>query len=63
MDPNSNSEHDEIQRQINQKTDDSLASTRRMLGLTSEAEQVGVETMVQLDEQGEKLAKIDVRSS
>lgn len=59
--PNSNGDLDDIQQQINKKTNESLESTRRMLGLTSECEQIGVETMVNLDEQGEKLAKIEVR--
>jgi hypothetical protein len=55
-----NDEFDAIQRQINQKTDDSLQSTRRMLGLVAESQEVGVNTMIQLDEQGEKLNKIEV---
>jgi len=50
-----------IQRQINQTTNESLESTRRMLGLVIESEDVGIKTMVMLDQQGEKLDQIEVK--
>jgi synaptosomal-associated protein 25 len=50
-----------IQRQINQTTNESLESTRRMLGLVIESEEVGNKTMVMLDQQGEKLDQIEVK--
>jgi len=50
-----------IQRQINQTTNDSLESTRRMLGLVVESEDIGKNTMVMLDQQGEKLDQIEVK--
>jgi synaptosomal-associated protein 25 len=64
--PNNNNEHgnDElngISTQINQKTNESLESTRRMLGLVAESQEVGTNTMIMLDEQGEKLNRIEVR--
>lgn len=40
-------------------TDQSLDSTRRMLRLTAETHQVGVETIVELDEQEEQLDRIE----
>lgn len=49
------------QRQINEKTNESLLSTQRMVGLTTETLDVAVNTMVALDEQGEKLNRIEVR--
>jgi hypothetical protein len=52
-----------VQGQINQKTNDSLESTRRMLGLVAESQEVGTNTMIALDEQGEKLNKIEVTVS
>ncbi|CAF1111041.1 unnamed protein product [Adineta steineri] len=56
---NNNDEFNAIQAQINQKTNESLESTRRMLGLASETQEVGINTMIMLDEQGEKLNKIE----
>ena len=49
-----------VQRQINQKTNESLESTRRMLGLVAESQELGTNTMIALDEQGEQLNKIEV---
>lgn len=49
------------QRQINETTNKSLLSTQRMVGLTTETLDVAVNTMVALDEQGEKLNRIEVR--
>lgn len=57
-----NDERDEIQRQINKTTNESLESTRRMLGLTAESQEIGNNTMIMLDEQGEKLKRIEVNS-
>ncbi len=50
-----------IQRQINQTTDASLASTSRMLDLVIKTQEVGVNTVRTLDEQSEKLNEIEVR--
>jgi hypothetical protein len=61
--PNANGVGEElngVQRQINKKTNESLESTRRMLGLVAESQEVGTNTMIALDEQGEKLNKIEV---
>lgn len=54
---------DGIQRQINEKTNESLESTRRMLGLVAESQEVGTNTMIMLDEQGEQLNRIEVKYS
>ncbi|CAF4863039.1 unnamed protein product, partial [Rotaria socialis] len=48
-----------VHTQINQKTNESLESTRRMLGLVAESQEVGANTMITLDEQGEKLKRIE----
>jgi len=53
-------ELDGIQRQINQKTNESLESTRRMVGLVAESQEIGTNTIVALDQQGEKLNQIEV---
>lgn len=57
--------HDRAQRELeaiqaksNMLTDESLESTRRMVQLTQETQEVGAATMVTLDEQGEKLNRI-----
>lgn len=55
-----NDELNGVQRQINQKTNESLESTRRMLGLVAESQELGTNTMIALDEQGEQLNKIEV---
>jgi len=54
-----NEELDTVQRQINSKTNESLESTRRMVGLAAESQEIGVNTLVMLDEQGEQLNRID----
>ena len=54
-------ELDGIQRQMNATTNESLESTRRMLGLVTETQEVGVNTMIMLDDQGEKLNRIEVK--
>jgi hypothetical protein len=55
-----NDELNAIQKQINQTTNESLESTRRMLGLVVESQDIGTNTMIMLDEQGEKLDRIEV---
>jgi len=42
-----------------QVTDESLASTRRMVGLIEQSKETAVGTMVQLDEQGEQLRRAE----
>ncbi|UJR36442.1 hypothetical protein I4U23_029165 [Adineta vaga] len=54
-----NDDLDGIQAQIHSKTNESLESTRRMLGLVAESQEVGTNTMIMLDEQGEKLNQIE----
>ncbi|CAF2399587.1 unnamed protein product [Rotaria sp. Silwood2] len=54
-----NDELNAIQSQINQKTNESVESTRRMVGLVAESQEIGTNTMIMLDEQGEKLNRID----
>ncbi|CAF2714531.1 unnamed protein product [Rotaria sp. Silwood2] len=48
-----------IQMQMNQTTNESLESTRRMLGLCEDSKEAGIRTLVMLDEQGEQLDAID----
>lgn len=52
-------ELEEIQMQMNAATDESLESTRRMLALAEEGQEVGVKTLTMLDAQGEQLDRID----
>jgi len=49
----------QIHLKMNQTTDDSLESTRRMLALAGEAQDSGVKTIVALNEQGEQLDRIE----
>lgn len=49
----------EIQLKMNQTTDDSLDSTRRMLSMCEEAKEAGISTLVMLDDQGEQLDRIE----
>ncbi|CAF1234428.1 unnamed protein product [Adineta steineri] len=49
-----------IQAQINQKTNESLESTRRIVSLAAESQDLGINTMIMLDEQDEKLNKIEI---
>uniref|UniRef100_A0A0B6ZQ48 Synaptosomal-associated protein n=1 Tax=Arion vulgaris TaxID=1028688 RepID=A0A0B6ZQ48_9EUPU len=49
----------EFQMQANLATDESLESTRRMLSLCEESQDVGVKTIVMLDVQGEQLDRIE----
>ncbi|KAF5274112.1 hypothetical protein FQR65_LT04510 [Abscondita terminalis] len=53
------SELQELQLKATQVTDDSLDSTRRMLALCEESHEVGMKTLVMLDEQGEQLDRIE----
>ncbi len=55
-----NNEIDPIRRQINERTNASLESTRNMVALATETHEVGVKTLVMLGEQGEKLSRIEV---
>jgi len=52
-------ELEEIQGQCNQLTDDSLEATRRMLTMCEESKEAGIQTLVNLDEQGEQLDRIE----
>jgi len=58
-----NEELNGIQRQMNDTTNASVESTRRMLGLVVESQEIGVNTVVMLDEQGERLNQLEVRVS
>ncbi|XP_051814095.1 LOW QUALITY PROTEIN: SNARE_SNAP25N and SNARE_SNAP23C domain-containing protein [Acanthochromis polyacanthus] len=58
-DPPVLSEQEELQRRANQVTDESLESTRRMIQLVEESKDVGIRTVVMLDEQGEQLERIE----
>lgn len=53
------SELQELQMQANLVTDESLESTRRMLALCEESQDVGVKTLSVLDQQGEQLDRIE----
>ncbi|XP_006874716.1 PREDICTED: synaptosomal-associated protein 23-like isoform X1 [Chrysochloris asiatica] len=50
---------EEIQLRAHQVTDESLESTRRILGLATETQDVGIKTITMLDEQGEQLNHIE----
>uniref|UniRef100_A0A2K5QTH7 t-SNARE coiled-coil homology domain-containing protein n=1 Tax=Cebus imitator TaxID=2715852 RepID=A0A2K5QTH7_CEBIM len=50
---------EEIQLRAHQITDESLESMRRILGLASESQDVGIKTITMLDEQGEQLNRIE----
>ena len=52
-------ELENIQYKSNQLTDQSLESTRRMVQMTTETQEVGVTTMAALEEQGEQLDRIE----
>lgn len=49
----------EMRDRGNQVTDESLEATRRMLGTAEETQDVGIKTLVMLDEQGEQLDRIE----
>lgn len=50
---------DEVNLRINQTTDESLESTRRMLAYCEESKEAGISTLVMLDDQGEQLERIE----
>ncbi|XP_020649373.1 synaptosomal-associated protein 23 [Pogona vitticeps] len=50
---------EEIQLRANQVTDESLESTRRILGMAIESQDAGIKTITMLDEQGEQLDRIE----
>ncbi|XP_034968211.1 synaptosomal-associated protein 23 [Zootoca vivipara] len=50
---------DEIQLRAHQVTDESLESTRRILGMAIESQDTGIKTLTLLDEQGEQLTRIE----
>ncbi|XP_037071958.1 synaptosomal-associated protein 25-like isoform X2 [Pollicipes pollicipes] len=53
------SELETLQIRTNQATDESLESTRRMLSLCEESQDVGAKTLVNLNNQGEQLDRIE----
>ncbi|XP_051502677.1 synaptosomal-associated protein 23-like [Myxocyprinus asiaticus] len=50
---------EEITIKADQVTDESLESTRRMLQMAEESMDVGIKTVTMLDEQGEKLRRVE----
>ncbi|XP_015806289.3 synaptosomal-associated protein 25 [Nothobranchius furzeri] len=58
-DPPILTEQEELQSRANQVTDESLESTRRMVQLVEESKDLGIRTVVMLDEQGEQLERIE----
>eukprot|EP00091_Calanus_sinicus_P000736 TRINITY_DN1067_c0_g1_i2.p1 TRINITY_DN1067_c0_g1~~TRINITY_DN1067_c0_g1_i2.p1 ORF type:complete len:203 (-),score=77.07 TRINITY_DN1067_c0_g1_i2:240-848(-) len=48
-----------LQLKCNQKTDETLESTRRMMNLCAEAKDAGIKSLVALDDQGEQIDKIE----
>uniref|UniRef100_A0A8C9PY96 Synaptosomal-associated protein n=1 Tax=Spermophilus dauricus TaxID=99837 RepID=A0A8C9PY96_SPEDA len=54
-----NMSSEEIQLRAHQVTDESLESTRRILGLAIESQDAGIKTITMLDEQGEQLNRIE----
>ncbi|ELW72734.1 Synaptosomal-associated protein 23 [Tupaia chinensis] len=50
---------EEVQLRAHQVTDESLESTRRILGLAIESQVAGIKTVTMLDEQGEQLNRIE----
>lgn len=48
-----------MQERADQTTDESLEATRRILGTAEETQDVGIRTLVMLDEQGEQLDRIE----
>ncbi|KAH7730520.1 Protein RIC-4 a [Aphelenchoides avenae] len=50
---------DEINLRINQTTDESLESTRKMVALLEESKEAGIKTLVMLDDQGEQLERVE----
>ena len=52
-------ELESLQLKCNNITDESLESTRRMKGMCEEAKDMGIKTLVMLDDQGEQLEKFE----
>jgi synaptosomal-associated protein 25 len=50
---------EEIQFRCNQRTDESLEGTRRMMLLCEESKEAGIKTLVMLDDQGEQLERVE----
>jgi len=48
-----------MQQEADRVTDESLESTRRMLALSEETQETGIKTLTMLDEQGEKLDRVE----
>ena len=57
--PRELTELESLQLKCNEKTDESLESTRRMKGMCEEAKDMGIKTLVLLDDQGEQLEKFE----
>ena len=57
--PRQLTELESLQLKCNEKTDESLESTRRMKGMCEEAKDMGIKTLVLLDDQGEQLEKFE----
>lgn len=63
--PNSSSDDEmrrglaDLQLEANRVTDESLESTRRMMHMCEESQDVGIKTLVMLDAQGEQLDRIE----
>ncbi|XP_045186905.1 synaptosomal-associated protein 25-like isoform X7 [Mercenaria mercenaria] len=53
------SELDQVRGFVSDATKESLESTRRMMTLCEESQDVGIKTLVMLDEQGEQLDRIE----
>jgi len=53
------SEGEQLHADINRVTGESLGSTRRMMTLCSDAKDMGIKTLVALDDQGEKLDNME----
>ncbi|CAK9293427.1 unnamed protein product [Gordionus sp. m RMFG-2023] len=49
----------DLHLKMNQKTDESLESTRNMMNLCEEGKDAGIRTLVMLDEQGEQLDRVE----
>ncbi|XP_021096035.1 synaptosomal-associated protein 23-like isoform X2 [Heterocephalus glaber] len=54
-----NLSHEDLQLRGNQLTDESLESTRKILGLAIEFQDAGIKIITMLDEQGEQLNLIE----
>ena len=57
--PRELTELESLQLKCNEKTDESLESTRRMKSMCEEAKDMGIKTLVLLDDQGEQIEKFE----